>query len=118
MLKEIYSLHQVTTDLHLMDGENAIIFDQLVNGILEALSIMFLCIVEKRLGSARKFLKLAALAMKQLALNGCSNVLYNMAKVIGTIRNDNSVSCFPERMPMGLIEYACNFFTSENMNKV
>ena len=105
-----------------MDGENAIICDQLVNGMrLEPLSKMFSIYCRKELGLVvpEDFLKFAALAMKQLAMNGRSNVLYNKAKGIGTIRNDNSDSYLPvKRMPMGLIEYACNFFTSENMNKV
>ena len=65
------------------------------------------------------FLMFAVSAMQQLALNGHSNVLYSLAKGIGTIRNDHSDSCFLiKRMPMGLIEYPCNFFMSENMNKV
>ena len=113
---------EVQTDLHLMDRESAIICDQLANGMkLEALSVMFssYCVNELGLVVPEDFLKLAALAMQHLSSNGRSNVLYKLAKGIGTTRKDNSDSCFPvKRMPMGLIEYACNFFTSENMNKV
>ena len=74
---------EVQTDLLLMDGENAIICDQLVNGMrLEPLSKMFSIYCRKELGLVvpEDFLKFAALAMKQLAMNGRSNVLYNMAK--------------------------------------
>jgi len=45
-----------------------------------------------------------------------SNVLYNLAKGVGTLRGDSSDSRFP--MPMGLVEYAANFFVSDNLQKV
>lgn len=82
---------------------------------------MFSLLCGKELGLVvpEDFLKFAVSAMQQLALNGHSNVLYSLVKGIGTIRKDHSDSCFPiKKMPMGLIEYACNFFVSENMNKV
>ena len=51
------------------------------------------------------FVALAAKAMVQLRDNNCSNVLYSMAKTIGTIREDGSDSRFPvKRMSMGLVQ--------------
>ena len=65
------------------------------------------------------FLSLAAKAMAQLRLSDRSNALYNLAKGWGTLRKDMSDSRFPiKRMPMGLVEYAANFFASEQMRKV
>ena len=62
------------------------------------------------------FLSLAAKAMAQLRFSDRSNALYNLAKGWGTLRKDMSDSRFPiKRMPMGLVEYAANFFASEQM---
>ena len=45
------------------------------------------------------------MAMANLRHNARSNVLYNLAKGMGTPRADGSDSRFPvKRMPMGLIE--------------
>ena len=47
------------------------------------------------------------------------NVLYNLAKGLGTPRLDGSDSRFPaKRMPMGLVEYATNFFVADKMQQV
>ena len=52
------------------------------------------------------FLELAAAAMQHLKSCGRANVLYNLAKAIGTMRDDLSDSLLPaNRMPMGLIEH-------------
>ena len=46
-------------------------------------------------------------------------MIYNLAKGLGMMRNDQSDSCFPaKRMPMGLIEYTCNFFVLETLEQV
>lgn len=59
------------------------------------------------------FLVLALSAMEHLKACGRSNVLYNLAKVLGTKREDNSDALLPaKRMPMGLIEHCINFFCS------
>ena len=52
--------------------------------------------------------------MEHLKACGRSNVLYNLAKVLGTKREDNSDTLLPaKRMPMmGLIEHCVNFFCS------
>ena len=65
------------------------------------------------------FLVHATNAMVQLKQNGRSNVLYNLAKGIGTLREDGSDSRFPsKRMSMGLVEYAADFFVADNLQKV
>ena len=65
------------------------------------------------------FLIHAKNAMLQLRRHGRSNVLYNLAKGIGTMREDNSDSKFPTKcMPMGLVEYAANFFSCDNLQQV
>ncbi len=66
------------------------------------------------------FLVYAGTAMAHLAKNKRSNVVYSLAKGIGTMREDQSgESQFPvNRMPMGLMEYTANFFIAENVNQV
>ena len=65
---------------------------------------------ELKLSVPDDFVILAARTMMQLKDNHCSNVLYNMAKAIGTIREDGSDSRLPiKRMPMGLIKYIASF---------
>ena len=59
------------------------------------------------------YLVYTAQAMSQLSICGCSNALYKLSKGIGTMRPDNSDSCFPcKRMPMGVLEYMADFFAS------
>ncbi len=54
--------------------------------------------------------------MTRLKNHGRSNVVYNLAKGVGTEQSD---SCFPVcRMPMGLVEYVTNFFSATNINSV
>ena len=65
------------------------------------------------------FLLKCAVWMEHCAVASRSNVLYNLAKGLGTLRNDGSESLFPcKRMPMGLVEFVCSFFASENRNQV
>ena len=65
------------------------------------------------------FLILSAKAMAQLKHSDRSNVLYNLAMGLGTLRDDGSDSRFPtRRMPMGLVEHMANFFVAEEMRKV
>ena len=67
----------------------------------------------------KDFLCLAAIAMVQLSEGGRTNILYNLAKGIGTMRPDTSVSRFPvKRMPMGLVEYTAQFFAADNLQQV
>ena len=59
-----------------------------------------------KLSVPNDFWHLAANAMLQLANNGRTNILYNLAKAIGTLRQDKEDTRFPvKRMPMGLMEY-------------
>ena len=65
------------------------------------------------------FLAYAGTAMARLKENGRANVVYNLVKGVGKDRPDSSNSRFPvSRMPMGLIEYATNFYIAENINQV
>ncbi len=57
--------------------------------------------------------------MSKLKAGNRSNVLYNLAKGVGTNRMDESESIFPvTRMPMGLVEYTTNFFVAYDLNVV
>jgi hypothetical protein len=65
------------------------------------------------------FLELVARGMQHLRQKGRTNVIYSMAKAVGTMRSDGSDSLLPTaRMPMGLIEYAVNFYTVSSVQKV
>ena len=65
------------------------------------------------------FISYASNAMSQLRHSRRTNVLYNLAKGIGTLREDNSDSRLPtKRMPMGLIEYTASFFANDDLHKV
>ena len=65
------------------------------------------------------FLKFALLAMEHLKSCGRSNVLYNLAKALGTMRDDQTDSLLPvKRMPMGLIEHCVNFFCCSHSEQV
>ena len=65
------------------------------------------------------FLEVAACAMATLKQAQRSNVIYNLAKGVGTQRQGHTDSRFPvSRMPMGLVEYITNFFVAENINTV
>ena len=65
------------------------------------------------------FLELVVQGMRHLQEAGRSNVIYSLAKAVGTMRPDDSDSLLPTKnMPMGLIEYAVNFFTASSVQKV
>ena len=65
------------------------------------------------------FLCLAAAAMINLHNSGRSNIVYDLAKGVGTQRQDKSDTRFPmKRMPMGLIEYITQFFAADNLQQV
>lgn len=65
------------------------------------------------------FLCAAAKGMCYLKNVDRLNVIYLLAKGLGTMRIDGSDSLIPaKRMPMGLIEYMFNFFTANAINKV
>ena len=65
------------------------------------------------------FLCHAAAAIVHLHENGRTNVLYNLAKGIGTFRPDKTDTRFPiKQMPMGLVEYIAQFFAADNLQKV
>ena len=65
------------------------------------------------------FISYASNAMSQLRHSRRTNVLYNLAKGIGTLQEDNSDSRLPtKRMPMGLIEYTASFFANDDLHKV
>ena len=52
------------------------------------------------------FLTLSVAGMKNLQVAGRSNVIYLLAKAVGTRRADDADTLLPvRRMPMGLIEY-------------
>lgn len=57
--------------------------------------------------------------MVRLKAGNRTNVVYNLAKGIGTCRNNDTESHFPVgKMPMGLVEYTANFFVAEDINSV
>ena len=65
------------------------------------------------------FLKVAAEGMKHLDNCNRSNVIYLMARALGTARDDRSDSLLPaKRMRMGLIEHTVNFFNAEHVIEV
>ena len=69
---------------------------------------------ELEVGSVVKiFLEVSASAMVKLKAGNKSNVVYNLAKGVGTNRLDEFESRFPvARVPMGLVEYTTNFLCS------
>ncbi len=65
------------------------------------------------------FLELANNAMCHLKDNNRSNIIYLLAKCVGTKRSNGLNSLLPvKRMPMELIEYVVNFFTSSSLTEV
>ena len=63
------------------------------------------------------FVELAVKGMERSYGAGRSNVIYLLAKALGTVRPDGSDSLLPvSRMPMGLLEYIVNFFTASSTN--
>ena len=103
-----------TTILHLfkqvpLDSQLQVLSNLFSNFMLSKLSISV----------PDDYLVYSANAMAHLRHNARSNVLYNLAKGWGTLREDGSDSRFPvKRMPMGLIEYAASFFAFDNLQSV
>ena len=65
------------------------------------------------------FLELVASGVENLHQQKRTNVIYKLAKAVGTMRADSSDSLLPvRRMPMGLIEYAVMFYTASSLKKV
>lgn len=67
----------------------------------------------------KDFLQLFLNASLHLKTNNRTNVVYGLAKAVGSLRQDGTDSLMPvRRMPMGLVEYLVNFFTADNLSKV
>ncbi len=65
------------------------------------------------------FLTYASSAMVRLKKYKRSNVVYNLARIVGEQRADVGESRLPiSRMPMGMIEYITNFFAADDLNEV
>ena len=65
------------------------------------------------------FIEFTVNGMTHLKACGRSNVIYLLAKSLGTLRPDGSDSLLPaRRMPMGLIEYCINFFNATSVQQV
>ena len=86
---------------------------------LVTLSKLFSDLLGSDIHVPEDYLIYTAQAMNQLSVSGRSNVLYKLSKGIGTMRPDNSDSCFPcKRMPMGMLEYMTDFFASTVIQQV
>ena len=71
------------------------------------------------LRSVSNFIQFAVNGMNHLKRCNRSNVIYLLAKTLGTLRPDESDSLLPaKRMPMGLIEYCVNFFNAKTAQQV
>lgn len=71
------------------------------------------CAASHDLKVPEDYLRLSVFAMKHLEAHGKLNVLYELARGLGTMRTDCSDSCFPiKRMPFGMVEYMAAFFNS------
>lgn len=65
------------------------------------------------------FIDFTVHGMNHLKACGRSNVIYLLAKSLGTMRTDGSDSLLPaKRMPMGHIEYCVNFFNATSVRQV
>ena len=74
--------------------------------LLSELFAAFLSI-KSALSVPKDFLYLAAFVMIQLSEVGCTNILYNLAKEIGSMRPGFKISSY---VPcMGLVEYIAHF---------
>ena len=94
---------------------------QVIDCTVQSLSQQFSSICRRDFGIEVPvdFLVLSAYGMRHLLTNGQSNVLYNLAKGFGVMRNDETDTRFPtKRMPMGLVEHVSNFFVADNINQV
>ena len=65
------------------------------------------------------FIRLSLDAMNHLERKGKSNIMYKLAYVLGTMREDKTDSRMPvSRAPFGLLEYNINFFAANNVQAV
>ena len=65
------------------------------------------------------YLELSIAAADNLGKAGRANVLYLLAKALGTQRPDGSDTLLPvRRLPMGLIEHCANFFNATSISQV
>ena len=65
------------------------------------------------------FLEFANHAMHRLKEHGRLNLIYQLARCVGTMRADGSDSLLHvKRMPTGLIEYVVNFFNADVVQQV
>ena len=65
------------------------------------------------------FLVYASLAIQRLTNSARSNILYSLARSIGTMREDRTDSLLPvNRMPFGLLEFIANFFIAKDSREV
>lgn len=65
------------------------------------------------------YLELCVQAMLHLKQCDRSNILYSLAKGLGTLKPDGSDSKFPaKRMPAGLLQHMVEFFAAENQSQV
>ena len=90
---------------------------------LKLLSDLFSAFLKQRHPHVRllplDFLKLVVLGLQRLHDAGRANVIYLLAKALGTTRPDGSDSLLPtSRMPMGLLEYMVEFFTASSVQQV
>ena len=88
---------------------------------LEILSLLFSRVLQKCSTPTipPDFLVLVSDGMQRLHASKRSNVIYLLAKALGTLRSDGSESLMPvNKMPMGLLEYTVNFFTASSIQKV
>lgn len=77
------------------------------------------CCSMKGIYVSQDFGPLLISAMEYLQKTGRSNIFYNLARGVGTMREDGSDSRFPvKRMPFGLVEYTAKFFSSDNFQQV
>ena len=67
----------------------------------------------------KDFLKLVLDGLKHLRTCSRSNVIYGLARGIGSMRDDGSDSKLPaRRMPTGLLEHMINFFNADQVRQV
>ena len=74
---------------------------------------------EYHLNIPQDYLELSVQAMLHLKQCDRSNILYSLAKGLGTLKPDGSDSKFPaKRMPAGLLQHMVNFFAADNLSQV
>ena len=64
------------------------------------------------------FIEHALVGMKNLTVAGRSNILAGLAKALGTKKADGSSRMCLSQMPVGLLEYAASFFSSDSFYEV